>query len=109
MAGKILKIFGQAPTAIEPRTRPFHNPACRSHGKAFALIPSWDDLEEELGEDCGQRRATPRPLIRPSREQLGHPRKPLPARGAPHEATVPLLKVGRMHDRVPPQSQRSDQ
>ena len=41
---EILEVLGQAPTAIEPRNRPFDNPPLGQHHKSFHLITSGDDL-----------------------------------------------------------------
>jgi len=66
----ILKILGQAPTPIQPRQRPFHNPAFGKHDKALGLRTPGDDLDGQLGPYFDQCLLKLRPLISPVRKQL---------------------------------------
>jgi len=66
----ILEILGQAPTPIQPRQRPFHNPAFGEHGKAFGLSTPGNDLDGQLGSHCGKCLLELGPLIGPVRKQL---------------------------------------
>ncbi len=99
-------ILGEAPAAVQPSNRAFHDPAFGQDREALCLIGSLDDRDLEASADPAHAGLKGRPLIAAVGVELEQKRvKAEQGRHHPDTA-VTILDVARMHEGVKQQTLR---
>jgi hypothetical protein len=105
--GQLLVVLGQAAVPAEPGQRPLHPPANREQDEPHLLGQLADD-------DHAPAEVSPNPVLELARVGAVHPQqfksRELVGRADQQiEPRVPILQVGRLHQRPQQQPERVDQ
>ena len=103
---EVFPILGKPSAAVEPRNGALDDPALGQHRKSFDVIGALHDVSFEAGQDSRKCILEFRPLIASVREELRQEGMHSEQGCKQQDATVAILDVGGMNDRVEQQSQR---
>jgi hypothetical protein len=102
-------VLCQSAAATQPREGALHDPASRQHFKATGLIGSLHDLDGKLRQRGSRPGAELRALAAAISAQFHQTRIQAKQGGQHQHATVAVLNIGGMHDRMQQQAYRVDQ
>ena len=100
IAGEVFKVLGQSPASVEPGEGAFDNPTLWENLEAFGVIRPFDDFDLEVRKRFGQSLLKDRPLISAIGEELLQKRINAEQGRENEHASVAVLNIGRMHDRM---------
>ena len=104
----VFPITSQAPAPVEPRDRPFNNPALGFNDEALGLLALLDDLDRQARHRLGGTGMEDRSRIGGIGEQLAQEGE-LPKQGAQQQhAAIAVLNIGRGDQRVQHETKRVD-
>jgi len=100
IAGEIFKVLGQSSASVEPGEGAFDNPTPGENLEALCVIRPVDDFDLEVRKRFGQSLLKDRPLISAIGEELLQKRIHAKQGRENEHASVAVLDIGRMHDRL---------
>ena len=100
IAGEVFEVLGQSPASVEPGEGAFDNPTLWENLEAFGVIRPFDDFDFEVRKRFGQSLLKDRPLISAIGEELLQKRIHAEQGRDNEHASVAVLNIGRMHDRM---------
>ena len=109
VARKVLEVLGEAATAVQPRKRPFDDPALGDDLEASGLIRSLHDLDREARQGLLYGALELRPLVAAVGKQFAQEREQAEQGVEDQHAAVTVLDVRRMDDAMQQEAYRIDQ
>ena len=106
LAIEVLPVLREPSATVEPRNGTFDNPTAWENDKTFGVIRALDDFSFEVRQNFRQGLLEFQPLIATVGKQLFQERIH-PEKGCKkQDATIAILDIGGMNDRVEQQTQR---